>query len=280
MPLHFDPKRQTYRIPGASLLPPTSFTPDEALALVGLAQELGQNAGLPFYEPARRAALKLESSLPVRLRDYLRDVRPAVSIQLAPVNPLADSQPYFDQIVESLAQKQNLRIRYDSLTEWKVIATKLSPYQLLFSRRSWYVIGRSSLHRSVRTFNIGRIRTLVGLAERYTIPRGFSLQKYLRNAWHLIPEKGADQKVIIRFKPMVAQNVAEVNWHRTQRIEWHKSGAIDYHVTVSGLGEITWWVLGYGDQAEVLAPVELRRRVALHARRLAIQYKDEPEEKT
>ncbi len=279
VPMQFDPKRQTHRIPGASLLPPTSFTSDEALALVALAEELGQSTRLPFYEPARRAALKLESSLPVKLRDYLRDVRPAVSIQLAPVNPLADSQPYFEQILESIAGRQAIRIRYDSLTEWKVITTKLSPYQLLFSRRSWYVIGRSSLHRAVRTFNVGRIKTLIGLSDRYNIPRGFSLEKYLRNAWHLIPEKGVDQKVCIRFQPMVAQNVAEVNWHRTQRIEWHKSGAIDYHVTVSGLGEITWWVLGYGDQAEVLAPIELRRRVARHARKLAERYKDVQEEK-
>lgn len=276
--MQFDSQRQTYRIPGASLLPPTSFTSDEALALVGLAQELGQSPGLPFYEPARRAALKLESSLPVKLRDYLRDVRPAVSIQLAPVNPLGDSQPYFDQILESIAHRQSIRIRYDSLTEWKVIHTKLSPYQLLFSRRSWYVIGRSSLHRSVRTFNVGRIKTLVGLSEMYSVPRGFTLEKYLGNAWHLIPEKGADQKVAIRFQPLVAQNVAEVNWHRTQRIEWHKSGAIDFHATVSGLGEITWWVLGYGDQAEVLSPPELRRRVAQHARQLAERYKDVPHE--
>ncbi len=102
VPLHFDQQRQTYRIPGASLLPPTSFTSEEALALIGLAQELGQNPGLPFYEPARRAALKLESSLPVKLRDYLREVRPAVSIQLAPVNPLADSQPYFERAKEAV----------------------------------------------------------------------------------------------------------------------------------------------------------------------------------
>lgn len=242
--------------------------------MVGMAQELGQRPGLPFYEPARRAALKLESSLPTRLRDHLRDVRPAVAIQLAPVNPLADSQPYFDQILDCLSRKQAMRIRYDSLTEWKVISTKLSPYQLLFSRRSWYVIGRSSLHRAVRTFNVGRIRTLEVLADRYVIPRGFSLQKYLRNAWHLIPEKGPDQDVVIRFQPMVAQNVAEVNWHRTQQVHWHADGTIDFHARVSGLNEITWWVLGYGDQAEALEPPELRRRIAHHARRLVDRYKD------
>jgi predicted DNA-binding transcriptional regulator YafY len=30
---------------------------------------------------------------------------------------------------------------------------------------------------------------------------------------------------------------------------------------VDGLNEITWWVLGYGDQVRVLAPKAMRERV-------------------
>jgi predicted DNA-binding transcriptional regulator YafY len=57
-------------------------------------------------------------------------------------------------------------------------------YQLLFSRRNWYVIGRSSLHREVRVFNVARISSLKPLEERYTIPQRFDLGEYLGNAWH------------------------------------------------------------------------------------------------
>ena len=39
------------------------------------------------------------------------------------------------------------------------------------------------------------------------MPRGFSIERYLRNAWHLIPEPGADQEVVVRFQPLVARNV-------------------------------------------------------------------------
>jgi predicted DNA-binding transcriptional regulator YafY len=30
---------------------------------------------------------------------------------------------------------------------------------------------------------------------------------------------------------------------------------------VDGLGEISWWILGYGDKVEVLKPAELRKKV-------------------
>jgi proteasome accessory factor B len=66
----------------------------------------------------------------------------------------------------------------------------------------------------------------------------------------------------------VAQNVAEVAWHRTQHVDVLPNGAIEFHADVSGFNEIVWWILGYGDQAEVLAPEKLRRLVAQRARNM------------
>jgi proteasome accessory factor B len=143
---------------------------------------------------------------------------------------------------------------------------------LLFSRRSWYVVGRSSLHREVRTFNVGRIEKLEPLDERYRLPHGFSLQRYLRNAWHLIPEPGPDAEIVVRFQPLVAGNVAEVVWHPTQRLVWNADGSLDFHATVSGVQEVSWWVLGYGDQAEALAPAALRELIAQKSERMAAIY--------
>jgi len=96
----------------------------------------------------------------------------------------------------------------------------------------------------------------------------------LRNAWHMIPEPGPDQHVVIRFEKLVARNVAEVSWHKTQKLVWRKDGRLDFHVKVSGIHEIAWWILGYGDQAEVLRPIELRRLIAARAREMVKRYRD------
>ncbi len=272
VPLQYDELLQQYRIPGTYYLPPTNFTPEEALSLIVLCHELGSRGGVPFFGPARSAALKLESSLPGRLRELLQGMADAVRIQPAPANPLLDHQPIYDKLLEAVSGRRRVRIRYGSLTEWEDIRTQLSPYRLLFSRRSWYVIGRSSLHRTTRTFNVGRILDLEVLDASFQIPRGFSIERYLRNAWHLIPEPGPDQKVAIRFEKMVAQNVAEVAWHKTQEVTFNDDGTLEFQATVSGLNEISWWILGYGDQAEVLRPAKLRRMVAERAKRTAQRY--------
>lgn len=273
VPLVYDPQSERYQLRSSHLLPPTNFTPQEALALLVLCHELGQSNGLPCQGPAAKAALKLESNLPPRLRAYIRDAARGVTIRLHANNRLPAQEPVYDQLLAAVAQRRQVRIEYDSLSEWTRIRTRLSPYRLLFSRRSWYVVGRSSLHRGVRTFNLSRVRQLEPLDSTFNVPRGFSIERYLRNAWHLIPERGPDHEVVVRFDKLVAQNVAEVAWHKTQRLRFLADGRLEFHVKVSGLNEISWWVLGYGDKAEVLRPRRLRELVAGHAENMLKRYR-------
>ncbi len=240
--------------------------------MIALAHEIGGSGQLPFFHAARDAALKLEASLPSRVRDQLRANTRAISIKASPVSRIEEAKRYYEQLVDAISSRHAVRLEYQSLSEDELISTKLRPFRMLFNRRSWYVIGRSSLHRQNRTFHVGRIRKLETLDEKFRIPRGFSIERYLRNAWNLVPEKGADYNVTVRFQPLVARNVAEVTWHSTQRTEMNPNGTLDFHATVSGLGEISWWILGYGDQAQVLKPPELRERVAQHARNMLKQY--------
>lgn len=275
VPLQFDAESDRYTIPSTFFLPPTNLTPSEALSIIALASQLGTDSRLPFYGPARQAALKIESSLPEALREEIQAATRSIHIHSAPVNPLTDKAEFYQQILESISTRRVLRMKYGSLTEWETISTKLRPYQLLFNGRTWFVIGRSSIHREVRTFNLSRIESLKQLREKYAVPKSFNLDKYLGNAWNMIPGPGADHKVVVRFQPLVARNVAEVAWHNLQRTKFLEDGSLEFRVTVSGLDEIAWWILGYGDQAEVLKPVKLRRLIARRIRQMHAVYNSE-----
>jgi predicted DNA-binding transcriptional regulator YafY len=275
VPLRFDAEYQRFYLTAASFLPPTSFTAQEALTLLVLCHELGEQRGVPFFSAARQAALKLESCLPKAVRDEVRQVASSIEIRLEPKNALAQSERVYQQLLSAIGSHRCVRIRYQSLAEQKAISTRLSPYRLLYRRRSWYVIGRSSLHRDTRTFNVGRITSLEILDDRFRVPSGFSLQRHLRNAWQLIPEPGRDVDVELRFQPKVAINVAEVAWHKTQRVKFHRDGTLTFRVRVSGINEIAWWILGYGDQVEVVKPRPLRQLIAAHVQRMSTQYAKE-----
>ncbi len=274
VPLQFDKDDERYFIASDFFLPPTNFTPAEALSIIALASQLGADDRLPFFRPARSAAVKLQHSLPQPLRSELQRVARSIHVRINAVGRIAGQEAIYQQIVDAIAARRVVRIAYGSLTEWETIDTKLRPYQLLFNRHSWYVIGRSSMHGEPRTFNLGRIKSIELTGEKYSMPRGFSLDRYLGNAWNLMPQAGADFHVTVRFSPLVAQNVAEVAWHKTQWLEFRPDGSLDFHVDVSGLNEIVWWILGYGDQAQVLRPAKLRQLVAQRAANMIRLYEE------
>jgi proteasome accessory factor B len=274
VPLEYDEQEQRYRILGMNFLPPTNFTPEEALSLLVLCYDLGDRSGIPFHAPARAAAIKLESALPERLREYLREAAGAIHLRLGATSGSNASAPVYQQLIGAIARRRCVRIEYDSFSDREIIRTKLSPYRLLFSRRSWFVFARSSVHRQTRTFNVARIRNLEELDERFQFPRGFSIERQLRNAWHLIPEPGPDQEIVVRFEKLVAKNVGEVTWHKTQHLVWRDDGRLDFHVTVSGIQEIAWWILGYGDQVEVLQPQALRDLIISRCQQMLTRYRD------
>ena len=273
IPLLYDQHRQGYWLPTSAYLPPADLTLDETLSLLILAHNLGRTGeGLPFQTAARSAAVKLTSNLPERLRAHLGELAAAVDVRLDSHHPHSSSHSAYGQLLDAIRDRTRVRIDYNSLFEGEEVTTLLSPYRLFFRRRAWYVVGRSSLHRAVRTFHVGRILSLEATADRYQIPQRFSLDRYLGNAWHLVREPGRRTRVVIRFQPKVAQNVAEVTWHKTQSLQWNRDGTLDFCVVVDGLSEIAWWILGYGDQAEVIEPDELRKIIAKHASRVAALY--------
>lgn len=268
------PERGGYSISGNAALPPTDFTLEETLSLLLLAHAFGDGeSGIPFLRPARTAAVKLLGTLPTRMRDYVGELTQTFDVRLEAPARLQDGDRWHQLLTAALRDRRQVRLNYHSLNEGepKDLSTVLSPYRLLFARRTWYVIGRSSVHRSVRTFHLGRIRNAEVLDDRYIIPARFSLERFLGNAWFLIDERGKSYDVRVRFQPKVAENVAEIRWHRTQQTTRNEDGTLDFRVTVSSLKEIVWWILGYGDQAEALEPPELReelrRRIDLMRRR-------------
>ena len=269
--LLYDDAEQGYWIPPSTFLPPTDLTVNETRSLLLLGEKLGGGSGIPLQTSARDGALKLLANLPPQLRSQLSDLSDRVQISLKPMQPLADSQEHYQRVLEAIEKRRKIRLSYDSLAEKQQISTLVSPYQMLFQNRSWYVIGRSSLHKEVRTFHVGRIQSSIITNDSYEIPPRFTLKKYFGNAWRMIREE-PEVEVIVRFKPLVAKNVSEVQWHSTQRLVWNPDGSLNFHAQVAGIREISWWILGYGDQAEVLAPRSLRELIFSHIQKMASAY--------
>ena len=267
VPYHYDARGGGYTVDPEFFLPPINLNLQEALSLLLLVHKARGQIQLPFKNSALLAALKIENNLPARIRQYCNTALRNISARADAQAPMRVLDETFAQLQKAITKKREANILYHSLFEGKVIDTELCPYHLLYSRRAWYVLGLSSLHDSIRTFKLNRIKQLRISDKCFTSGEDFDLYDYLGKAWSMIPE-GRIYNVKLRFLPKVADNVAEVQWHSTQKVARNSDGSATIEFRVDGLGEITWWILGYGDQVQVLAPHALRDRVVETAKNM------------
>jgi predicted DNA-binding transcriptional regulator YafY len=78
--------------------------------------------------------------------------------------------------------------------------------------------------------------------------------------------------VVVKFSAAQALYVRERLWHSTQQLESLPDGSLILRLQASGRFEIQRWVLGWGDQVEVLAPPCLRAEVAASLQAIVAQY--------
>lgn len=268
IPYYYDPDRIGYCISRHFFLPPINLTLTESLAILMMAGRLRSGGRLPLMSQAARAAMKVESALPRSIREHVGSVLKRLHVTLGPTSRHEGLDDLFSELTGAIVSRKVCRLVYISFHEKGQIRTTVRPLRMAFVGRAWYLIAYSPRHREARTFKLGRIRKLTVTDQTFTTPANVDAAKVFGDAWSMIPE-GKLYDVHLHFEKMVAGNVAEVQWHASQRVEYNDDGSIEFHVTVDGLREITWWALGYGDQVEVIAPPALRKRVAEVAAKVA-----------
>ncbi len=235
---------------------------------------------MPLFHQASLAAIKIESSLPSVIQDHCGSVVDNIEVRWPAVAGDRDLDEKFHALRLAVERHRKVLLTYESLYDagnthplGKTIETIFSPYRLVFIHRAWYVLGFSSLHNEIRTFKISRVISSKLLEEMFVARPDFSMEEYLGDAWIMIPE-GTLYDVELIFTPKVARNVAEVHWHKNQQCEFLDDGSLRFRVTVDGLNEISWWIMGYGDQVRVIRPKKLARSIKSTAQKIMNLYQE------
>jgi predicted DNA-binding transcriptional regulator YafY len=110
-------------------------------------------------------------------------------------------------------------------------------------------------------------------SQSYDIPTDFDANSYLASAWGIVAD-GELQTVKLRFDPKVATIIEEVVWHPSQMVERQPDGSAIVTLTVLDTVELHSWILSWGENVEVLEPVELREEIAETARAMLDVYEE------
>jgi predicted DNA-binding transcriptional regulator YafY len=253
-----------------AFLPPLALTLHEAMAFF-LAARLLSKATDELDTEIIGAFVKLAQILPPVLAEQLQETADAFSD--TPVDETFTR--VLRGLTQALADRRIVELEYDAGAydhTRGMRRVRLHPYAVEPSAntRALYVIGFDEERQARRTYKVERIRS-VTLTPSTFPPQAPSVAGEMRSAWDVVGDD-TPVEITIRFDPSVAQRVAETRWHHSQVEERESDGSLLWRARVSGVLEIRAWILGWGPEAEVLAPDDLRAWAAEQHRQAAARY--------
>jgi len=237
-------------------LPVIRLEPEEAAA-VGIAARLWRHAGL---------AAAASSGL-TKLRAAGVEVDPTTTLG---VEPVVTVDAAFEPITAAVRDRQAVSFGYRTPEDDAAAGRRLQPWGVVCWRGRWYVVGHDLDRAATRCFRLSRIVGAVrrvGRAGAFQPPADVDLISYVANWWGPI-ERPNRATVLVR----PGRGAGIRRW-----AEEADSGPEGDRVVLryADLDSLASWLVGYGSDAVVLDPPELRERVVERLREIAAAHAGE-----
>ncbi len=263
-----------YGLEAGAFLPPLALTLHEATTLF-LAARMLAKASDEHDTELIGAFVKLAQILPPVLAEHIQETVDAFSTA---TERNENFTRVFRILAEAWAQRRVVEIEYDSAVydpskgarKTRVHPLAIEPSALT---HALYLMGWDESRKANRTFKVERILSASLTPDTFEPVAGATTARDLLRAWDVIADE-EPVSVVIRFSVAVAKRAAETRWHPSQELEKQPDGTLIWRGLVSGMREIRIWILGWGADAEVLEPPELRAEIAAELQRAAGQYRD------
>lgn len=135
----------------------------------------------------------------------------------------------------------------------------VSPLGLVFNDPVVYVVGICGDHTDAVLMALHRFTTAELLETPVTRPEKFDLQGYIDSgSLGFAVEPGATIRLAALFTRSAGAHLWESKLSSDQTISDDRDGWVRIEATVADTDQLRWWLLGFGEQAEVLSPESLR----------------------
>ena len=262
-PIAYDDSAKGYKLTDAPYtLPPVQLTREEVFSFSIARKLLRHFEGTPLELDMRSVLAKMAESLEGTI---LLDVE-AVTEQftvLSEDHARVDSGVW-QTVARAINRHERLQMEYQRF-DGAVRHYEVEPFHLAAYHGNWYVLARNSAADKLETFALSRCRSVAPAGRYFTVPAGFDPREFFRTGFG-ITQAERPWQVRLLFSPQVATYIKERAWHASQEFKERRDGSLEMRLTTSGRKELVRWILSWMPEVRVLAPRELRERVAARLR--------------
>ena len=185
---------------------------------------------------------------------------------------------HFEKVGSALLRRKRLAITYFARGSGETTEREVSPQRLVYYRGNWYLDAWCHLRNDIRNFAIDSIRAAEVIEKKAREVSHRSMDEVLGPGYGIFSGRKL-QHAVLRFTPERARWVAQETWHPKQKGRVEADGSWHLEFPYADHRELIMDILKFGADVEVLAPPDLRRRVAEEAARLTALYAAGPAKK-
>jgi hypothetical protein len=215
------------------------------------------------YEPGLRTA---QAEVVARVRDpklFANFDRKFYFVQRGGEIMLPDNSGILDDLIDAVLHHHFATLTYTRFDGSHDTVT-IKPLSIATCDHQLYVVGRDDDGRD-HPYRFSRITAADSDVTTFSYPTKAEYdpdQLFEKSLGVFVGEKYAVREIEIRLARKWATFAKFHRWHRTQRVDDTHTAHVTVTMTVRLCPELTAWVLGFGEEAEVIAPIELRNEVA------------------
>ncbi len=231
-------------------------------------------AGTPFWQGIESFWNKVRDELPASVWSHYEKYRRVLYVLGMPAKSYEQKQGILKTLNRAILEHRVVQIEYQR-PGGQPKTRCIEPYAIAFYQSSLYIVAAAhELATDVdrmRHWKLDRFHRATLLDKWFKPAPDFDLESYLGHSLGIF-SGGQRTKFKIRISPLAAPWVLEDPWHPDQRVQKDADGSIELTVQAAHELEIIPRVLALGCEAEVLAPVSCRRRIAALIREMAERY--------
>jgi predicted DNA-binding transcriptional regulator YafY len=268
-PWYFDRRLGTYRFSQGYSLKRLNLSSRELFGLVTL-KRLGASLGGTLASAIDEAAAKLVEVADARGAAQL-ETESSLALRIDKVVLEPEAERVFEVLREAEVSRRRVAFKYVDKRGARS-ERSVDPYGFIVSSGRVYLVGYDHGRSDMRVFAVDNVSAPKILPTRFEKPADFDLNAF--GAYSLSGVHHATQptEVTIRFSPIVSKAARRARVAPQRSVVEREDGSIDVVYAVADPLEIVRWSLGWGGEAEVIAPAEARTAAREMVERIAGHY--------
>lgn len=199
----------------------------------------------------------------------------AVVPRTQPLLPPTVAMQVVEVLYEGVLKEKRVRALYRKKGEEDLREYEISPLGLVVSEPIVYLVCTLWDYSDVVLLALHRFQSAELLECPANRPPDFDLETFVREgALGFGAEPGKRIALRVLFTDAAAEHLQETPLCTSQRMATAEDGWVMVETDLLDTLQLRWWLLGFGDQVEVLSPLELREEFAQIAQNMTRRYSD------